>query len=318
MGLRESARSPIAAPPEQVFNLVTDASRLPSWNRAITEVVEAPERLEPGSVWKVRLHALGQSWVSTSTVRALDPKGGHFSYRSQTDDGNPSFADWDWRVDPDDDGSMVTVIVVELNPLTFWRKHLLVRVRRPALNKEIRDSLSALEFCPLFLNQVPLRRDGPHSRHWLEQAEEVPTIDVWSGTAKRRATSPGVQRIASDRLTLSYHEGGFAALAPSRCSRGADEPKSTIDPLQAFRGQATGNILAKRTLRWHRSWNESLDVHVQPASANRQLGSRRSVRPELRHAGGPVKRQIGPGPAVCPNSAVVGTGIRTRQWPHFD
>lgn len=143
MRTRESARSRLAAPPEQVFNLVTDVSRLPSWNRAITEVVEAPERLEPGSVWRVRLHALGQSWVSASTVLAIDPKGGRFSYRSQTDDGNPSFADWDWRVDPDDDGSTVTV-TVELNPLTFWRKHVLVRIRRPVLSKEIRDSLSAL------------------------------------------------------------------------------------------------------------------------------------------------------------------------------
>jgi hypothetical protein len=73
-----------------VFNLHTGPSRLPLWNRAITEVVEAPETLVDGSVWKVRLHVLGQSWISRSQVTILDPAGGIFGHRSQTDDGNPS------------------------------------------------------------------------------------------------------------------------------------------------------------------------------------------------------------------------------------
>jgi hypothetical protein len=72
-----------------VFNRLTDPSRLPLWNRAITEAVEAPENLVVGSVWKVRLHVLGQSWISRSQVTILDPAGGIFGYRSQTDDGNP-------------------------------------------------------------------------------------------------------------------------------------------------------------------------------------------------------------------------------------
>src|SRR5690348_8840121 len=115
MGKRESASTRIAAPPERIFSLVTDLSRLPSWNRAITDVVDAPEHLEPGSVWKVRIHALGQSWVSKSRVSTLDPEAGCFAYRSQSDDGNPSYADWEWRVEPDEDGSRVTV-TVEVNP----------------------------------------------------------------------------------------------------------------------------------------------------------------------------------------------------------
>ena len=73
MGMRESASARMAASPEPVFSLVTDPSRLPSWNRAIADVVEVPEHLESGSVWKVRLHALGQSWVSKSRVSTLDP-----------------------------------------------------------------------------------------------------------------------------------------------------------------------------------------------------------------------------------------------------
>jgi uncharacterized protein YndB with AHSA1/START domain len=143
VGLRESASALVPATPEGVFGLVTDPSRLPSWNRAIVEVTEGPACLEPGSVWKVRIHALGRSWVSKSQVTTLDPAVGHFAYRSQSDDGNASYADWDWQVEPDDDGSKVTV-GVDLNPATFWRKHLLVHLRRPALRKEITESLHAL------------------------------------------------------------------------------------------------------------------------------------------------------------------------------
>lgn len=143
MGVRESASARVDAPPEAVLSVVTSVSRLPEWNPAITAVVEAPERLEPGTVWRVRIHALGQSWVSRSEVVALDVAARRFAYRSWSDDGNPSYADWEWHVEPDGDGSRVTV-TVDLNPLTFWRKHLLIRVRRPALRKEMQESLAAL------------------------------------------------------------------------------------------------------------------------------------------------------------------------------
>jgi Polyketide cyclase / dehydrase and lipid transport len=143
MGVRESAGARVDALPDAVLSVVTSVSRLPEWNPAITEVVEAPERLEPGTVWRVRIHALGQSWVSKSEVVALDASARRFAYRSQSDDGNPSYADWEWHVVPDGDGSRVTV-TVDLNPLTFWRKHLLIRVRRPALRKEMQNSLAAL------------------------------------------------------------------------------------------------------------------------------------------------------------------------------
>jgi hypothetical protein len=91
MGKQETARARVAAARQAVFGLVTDIPRLPLWNEAITDVIEAPERLEAGSVWKVRLHALGQTWVSKSQVSAIDPATGRFSYRSQSDDGNPSY-----------------------------------------------------------------------------------------------------------------------------------------------------------------------------------------------------------------------------------
>jgi uncharacterized protein YndB with AHSA1/START domain len=143
MVMRESASARMTSSPERVFTLITDPSMLPSWNRAIIEVVEAPEALERGSVWTIRLHALSQSWVSKSHVSVIDRASGFFAYRSQTDDGNTSYADWEWHVQPDQDGSKVTV-TVELNPTTFWRKRVLIRIRRPALRREMRDSLSAL------------------------------------------------------------------------------------------------------------------------------------------------------------------------------
>ena len=144
MGKQDTVAMRIHASPDAVFNTVTDVAKLPAWNRAITEVVEIPERLDVGSVWKVRIRALGQSWVSKSTVSVLDPIAGRFAYRSQSDDGNPSYADWEWNVEPDGSGSAVTV-TVDLNPSTFWRTHLLIRIRRPALRKEMQESLAGLD-----------------------------------------------------------------------------------------------------------------------------------------------------------------------------
>ncbi len=141
--MRDSATARVDADPAVVFARLTDIARLAEWNTAITEVIEQPAELTPGAVWKVRLHALGQSWVSRSTLVELDPAERRFRYRSQSDDGNASFADWEWRVQPDGPGATVSV-TVELHPLTFWRKYLLVHIRRPALRREMRASLDAL------------------------------------------------------------------------------------------------------------------------------------------------------------------------------
>ncbi len=81
--------------------------------------------------------------MSTSTLAELNEAAGRFRYRSQTDDGNPSYADWDWCVAVEGPGSRVTVTVT-LHPITFWRKHLLVKLRRPALRREMQASLAAL------------------------------------------------------------------------------------------------------------------------------------------------------------------------------
>jgi uncharacterized protein YndB with AHSA1/START domain len=143
MAMRESVTTRVEADPGIVFARLTEIARLAEWNAAIPEVLEQPAELTPGAVWKVRLHALGQSWVSRSTLVEIDPERRRFRHRSQTDDGNPSYADWEWAVEPDASGAWVTA-TVELHPCTFWRKYLLVHLRRPALRREMRASLAAL------------------------------------------------------------------------------------------------------------------------------------------------------------------------------
>jgi len=133
----------VDAPATAVLYQISDIARLPEWNSAITEVVESPAQLVPRAVWKVRLHALGQTWVSTSTLDELDEPAGRVRYRSQTDDGNPSYADWEWLIARDGPGSRVTVAVT-LHPVTFWRKRVLAKLRRPALRREMQTSLGAL------------------------------------------------------------------------------------------------------------------------------------------------------------------------------
>jgi hypothetical protein len=145
---REFATGLITARPDAVFDLITDPARLPEWNDVITDVVDAPAKLEVGSVWRVRFRVLGQTWVSRSQVTDINPLNGTFAYRSQTDDGNPSSAEWRWHVRPDHlstnrDRTAVTV-GVSLHPLTYWRSHLLVKVRRPLLRSEMHRSLTAL------------------------------------------------------------------------------------------------------------------------------------------------------------------------------
>ncbi len=133
----------VDASPETVFSRIIDVGRLPSWNAAIRKVVQQPETLSPGAIWKVEIHALGSTWVSKSEVLELDRPARRFSFRSQSDDGNPSYADWTWAVDADDTGSKVTVSF-DLNPRTFLRKYFLIHIRKPGLRKEIEASLASL------------------------------------------------------------------------------------------------------------------------------------------------------------------------------
>ena len=134
----------ISAGPDNVFRLLTEARRLPEWNHRIVRLIEAPESLTAGCQWVVELSALGQSWPSRSTVVELDVSTRRFTYRSQTDDGNSSYADWTWQVDNAPDGCAVSVSLA-LHPATFWRRVLLAKVRGRQLRRhELPESLAAL------------------------------------------------------------------------------------------------------------------------------------------------------------------------------
>jgi uncharacterized protein YndB with AHSA1/START domain len=126
----------VAAEADGVFALVTDPARLPDWNAAIVRVVDAPEQLSPGTEWVVQLSALGQSWASRATVLEIDPQTRHFVYRSRTDDGNPSSAEWPWDVTVVPGGCEVSVAFA-LHPATFWRRTLLARIAHGSPAAEI-------------------------------------------------------------------------------------------------------------------------------------------------------------------------------------
>jgi uncharacterized protein YndB with AHSA1/START domain len=140
----QTATQFVAARPDEVFGLITDPERLTEWNGAIVRVIDVPDELVPGAEWVVQLSALGQSWPSRSTVVDIDRHARHFAYRSQTDDGNPSYADWAWQVSDAPGGCKVTVSST-LHPATFWRRVLLANVRAWQLRRrELPASLRAL------------------------------------------------------------------------------------------------------------------------------------------------------------------------------
>lgn len=130
--------------PDVALEMITDLNQLPAWNAAITRVVGAPASPVPGQEWVVEVAALGQRWASRSRVTLLDREARVFSYRTQSDDGNPSYADWTWTVKDAPAGCEVAV-TWQLSPQTFWRRALLARIRQRQLRRtEVPASLAAL------------------------------------------------------------------------------------------------------------------------------------------------------------------------------
>ena len=135
----------VPASPDEVFATLTDPVRLPVWNTAIRRLVQAPDQLADGAEWVVELHVLGRTWHSRSRVQTIDRSGRTFAYRSQTDDGNPSYADWHWTVAEQPGGRSLVSVTFTLHPKTLWRRVLFVHVRRRQLAAhEVPSSLAAL------------------------------------------------------------------------------------------------------------------------------------------------------------------------------
>ena len=132
-------------PADAVFATLTDLERLPEWNSIITAVTRRPDRLEPGAEWVVQMRAMGQKWASRSTLLEYKPAERCFRYRSCTDDGNPSWAEWTWTVTPVGDANSRVAVSWVLHPKTFWRRALLARIRARQLRRgELAHSLSRL------------------------------------------------------------------------------------------------------------------------------------------------------------------------------
>lgn len=142
---RGSASAVILAPADAVFEAVIDPSRMILWNAVMTEVVEMPEAMAPGSQWVVAFQAMRvMRWRSRSRCEALVREDRTFVHRSGTDDGNPSYAIWTWTVEPEEQGRSTLRVTWELHPQTVLRKVLLSRMRNRMLRSEVPASLSAL------------------------------------------------------------------------------------------------------------------------------------------------------------------------------
>jgi uncharacterized protein YndB with AHSA1/START domain len=140
-----TATGRVAAPPEAVFDVITDVGRLPEWNAAIESVTERPAELKNGSEWVVVMHPPRMPrWKSRSRVEVIDRDALRFSYRTHNADGNPSWAVWRWRITPRDDGAEVTVDW-EVHLETFDRRWFAGPLRSRQLRKEVAASLPRIE-----------------------------------------------------------------------------------------------------------------------------------------------------------------------------
>lgn len=124
--------------------MVTDLNQLPEWNRRIKRVVEVSPTLAPGATWVVEMKLPGKTFNSRSVVLEIDQRSRRFAHRSKPDDDNPSSTVWRWEVEPEGDGSRITV-GWDLKPLTAARRLLAAPVRAIQIPRsDVPASLAAL------------------------------------------------------------------------------------------------------------------------------------------------------------------------------
>ena len=143
MDFQLSATTLVEASAADVFDIITDLNGLQTWNAEIPAVVEPCDALRVGAQWVVEIHAMHTRWNSRSTIVELDRPQRRFAYRSQSDDGNASFANWRWEVLETPAGSRVSVSM-DAHPQTFWRRNLFSKIRPSSLEKAMNESLRAL------------------------------------------------------------------------------------------------------------------------------------------------------------------------------
>ncbi len=181
-------------------------------------MLRRPVVLGVGAEWIVAFHAMKTRWNSRSRAVEVDREAGRFAYRSQSDDGNPSYADWRWQLSGVPGGTRVDV-EVDIRPRTFWRRRLLSDLRRPVLRTASTAS--------------PSSRPARTSARRVDAASAPVTGDRWGrGSILARYTSAaassrpaGVR--ASPLRPLGYPDPSrrswcWTAMAP-RGARGAVE-----------------------------------------------------------------------------------------------
>src|SRR5207302_11207093 len=140
------ASATLDAEPGDVFAAITDIDRLPQWNKRIAKILQPPTgALAPGVEWVVKMSVPPATWPSRARVTVYDAERLTFAHLSQSDDGNPSYAQWTWTVTAADDGAEVDVSWSG-HPETFWRRFLFAKLRHKQLPDEVRASLDALAY----------------------------------------------------------------------------------------------------------------------------------------------------------------------------
>ena len=135
----------IASPAATVFDVITDVDGLPEWNDAIEKVLVPAPELVPGASWTVQVHPPHvPPWGSVSTVTAIDPEAHLFQYRTRHINGNPSWADWTWRITPATEGESDVSVSWDVVLNTADRRLLAGPLRKRQLLREVPKSLEAL------------------------------------------------------------------------------------------------------------------------------------------------------------------------------
>ena len=107
-------------------------------------MVDRPAELEAGGEWVVVMHPERlPRWRSRSHVEAIE-RDRRFAYRSHTDDDNPSFARWQWDLEPAGDYGVEVAVRWEGHPKTIGRKLLGAPMRSRMLRREVVASLAAI------------------------------------------------------------------------------------------------------------------------------------------------------------------------------
>ncbi len=97
-----------------------------------------------GAEWVVRIHLPGKTFDSRSVVVELDQRRRRFVHDSKPDDDDPSHTRWTWEVEPEGDGSRVTMSW-DLRPATVLRRLLAAPLRRWQIPRhDAPESLAAL------------------------------------------------------------------------------------------------------------------------------------------------------------------------------